>query len=135
MGKTRNLFKKIGDIKGTFRTRMGMIKDRNSQDLTEAEQIKRWQEHTEELYQKCLSAPDSHDSVVTYPEPDILEGEVKWALRSITMNKATSGDRISAELFKILKGDPVKAQHSICQQNWKTQRWPQDQKRSVQFSF
>ena len=115
MGNTRNLFKKIGDIKGTFRTRMGMIKDRNSQDLTEAEEIKRWQEHTEELYQKCLSAPDSHDGVVTYPEPDILEGEVKRALRSITMNKASGVDGIPAELFQIIKDDVIKVLHSICQ--------------------
>ena len=103
MGGTRNLFKKTGDIKGTFCTRMGVIKDRNGQDLTEAEEIKRWQEHTEELYQKCLSAPDSHDCVVTYPEPDILEGEVEWALKSITMNKASGGDGIPAELFQVLK--------------------------------
>ena len=93
-------------------------------DLTEAENIKRWQEYTEELYKKELHDPDNHDGVITHLEPDILECEVKWAFRSITMNKATSGDRISAELFKILKDDPVKVQHSICQQNWKTQQWP-----------
>ena len=94
---------------------MGTIKDRNGKDLTEAEEIKRWQEHTEELYQKCLSAPDSHDGVVTYPEPDILEGEVKRALRSITMNKASGVDGIPAELFHIIKDDVIKVLHSICQ--------------------
>ena len=95
--------------------KMGPKKDGNSKDLTEEEQIKRWQEHTEELYQKCLSAPDSHDSVVTYPEPDILEGEVKWALRSITMNTASGVDGIPAELFQIIKDDAIKVLYSICQ--------------------
>ena len=101
-------------------------------DLTEAEDIKkRWQEYMEELYKKDLHDPDNHDDVITNPEPDILESEVKWALESITMNKASGGDRIPAEVFQILKDDAVKVLHSICQQVWKTQQWPQDWKRSV----
>ena len=104
MGKTRDLFKKIRDTKGTFHAKMGTIKDRNGMDLTEAEDIKkRWQEYTEELYQKKLHYPDNHDDVLTHLEPDILECEVSWALRSITMNKASGGDRIPVELFQILK--------------------------------
>ena len=100
MGKTRDFFKKIRDTKGTFHTKMGSIKDRNGMDLTEAEVIKmRWQENTEELYKKDLHDQDNHDSVITHLEPDILECEVKWALGSITMNKASGGDGISAELF------------------------------------
>ena len=122
MGKTRDLFKKIGDIKGTFHARMGMIKNRNSKELTEAEEIKkRWQEYTE-LYKKCLKDPDNHDGVVTHLEPDILECEVKWALESITMNKASGGDGIPVELFQILEDDAVKVLHSKCQQIWKTQQ-------------
>ena len=134
MGKTRDLFKKIRDTKGTFHANMGLIKDRNGMDLTEAEDIKkRWQEYTEELYKKDLHDPDNHDGVITHThlEPDILECEVKWALGSITMNKASGGDGIPVELFQILKDDAVKPQHSICQQIWKTQQWPQDCKRSV----
>ena len=131
MGKTRNLFKKIGAIKGTFHARMGKIKDRNSKDLTKEEDIKkRWQECTE-LYTKGLSDPDNHDGVFPHLEPDILEGEVKWALGSITMNKASAGDGIPVELFQILKDDAVKMLHSICLQIWKTQQWTQDWKRSV----
>ena len=123
MGKTRDLFRKIGNIKGTFHTRMGMIKDRNGKDLTKAEDIKqRWQEHTEELYKKGLNDPDNHDGVVTHLEPGTLECEVKWALGSITMNKASGGDGIPVELFQILKEDAVKVLHSICQQIWKTQQ-------------
>ena len=100
-------------------------------DLTEAEDIKkRWQEYTE-LYKKELHDQDNHNGVITHLEPDILECEVKWALESITTNKASGGDRIPAELFQILKDDPVKVLHSICQQIWKTQQWPQDWKRSV----
>ena len=100
MGKTRDLFKKIRDTKGTFHAKMGTIKDRNSMDLTEAEDIKkRWQEHTEERYKKDLRVPDNHDGVITDLEPDILECEVKWALESITMNKASGGDGIPVELF------------------------------------
>ena len=116
MGKTRDLFKKIRDTKGTFLAKMGSIKDRNGMDLTEAEDIKkRWQEHTEELYKKNLHGQDNHDGVVTHLEPDILEWEVKWALESITMNKASGGDGIPVELFQILKDDAVKVPHSICQ--------------------
>ena len=104
---------------------MGSIKDRNGLDLTEAEDIKkRWQEHTEELYKKDLHDQDNHDGVITNLEPDILECEVKWALESITVNKASGGDGIPVELFQILKDDAVKVLHSICQQIWKTQQWP-----------
>ena len=105
-------------------------------DLTEAEDIKkRWQEYTEELYKKDLHDPDNHDGVTTDLEPDILECEVKWALESITMNKASGGDGLPVELFQILKDDAVKVLHSICQQIWKTQQWPQDWKRSVFISI
>ena len=112
--------------------KMGPIKDRNDTDLTEAEDIKkRWQEYTEELYKKELHDPDNHDGVITGLEPDILECELKWALESITMNKASGDDRIPVELFQILKDDAVKVLHSICQQIWKIQQWPQDWERSV----
>ena len=111
---------------------MGLIKDRNGTDLIEAEDIKkRWQEYTEELYKKDLHNPDNHYGVITHLEPDILECEVKWALGNITMNKARGGDGIPVELFQILKDDAVKVLHSICQQIWKTQQWPQDWKRLV----
>ena len=114
MRKTRDLFKKIKDTKGTFHAKMGWIKDRNGMDLTEAEDIKkRWQEYTEELYKKGLLDPDNHDGVITYLEPDILECEVKCALESITMNKASGGDGIPVELFQILKNDALKVLHSI----------------------
>ena len=126
MGKTRDLFKKIRAVKETFHVRMGMIENRNGKDLTEAEDIKRWQEYTKELYRKDLKDPDNHDGVITHIEPDILECEVKWALGSITTNKASGGDGISVELFQILKDDVVKELHSICQKLWKTQQWPQD---------
>ena len=117
MGKIRNLLKKIRDNKGTFHAKKGSIKDRNGTDLTEVEDIKkRWQEYTEELYKKDLPDPDNHYGVITHLEPDILECEVKWALESITMNKASGGDRIPVELFQILKDDAVKVLHSICQQ-------------------
>ena len=120
MGKTRDLFKKIRDTKGTFHAKMGSIKDRNGMDLTEAEDIKkRWQEYTEELYKKDRHNPDNHDGVITHLESDILECEVKWALESITMNKASGGDGILVEIFQILKDDAVKVLHSICQQIWK----------------
>ena len=113
---------------------IGSIKDRNGRDLTEAEDIKRrWQEYTEELYKTDLYDPDNHDGVITHLEPDMLESKVKWALGSITMNKASGGDRLPVELFQILKDDAVKVLHSICQQIWKTQQWPQDWK--SQFSF
>ena len=125
MGKTRDLFKKIRDTTGTFHPKMGTIKDRNGMDLTETEDIeKMWQEYTEELYKKDLHDPDNHDGVITHLEPDILECEVKWALGSITMNKASGGDSIPVELFQILKEDIVKVLHSICQQIWETQQWP-----------
>ena len=131
MGKTRDLFKKIKDTKGTFHAKMGSMKDRNCINPTEAEDIKkRWQEYTEELYRKDLHDADNHDGVITHPEPDILECEVKWALGSITTNKASGGDGIPVDLFQILK-DAVKVIHSICQQIWKTQQWPQDWKWSV----
>ena len=121
MGKTRDLFKKIRDTRGAFRTKKGSIKDRNGMDLTEVEDIKkRWQEYTEELYKKKLHDPDNHDGVITHIEPDILECEVKRALESITTNKASGGDGIPVELFQILKDDAVKVLHSICQQIWKT---------------
>ena len=116
MGKTRGLFKKIRDTKGTFYAKMGSIRDRNGMDLTEAEDIKkRWQEYTE-LYKKELHDPDNHDGVITQLEPDILECEVKWTLESITTNKACGDDGIPVELFQILKDDAVKVLHSRCQQ-------------------
>ena len=105
---------------------MGTIKNRNGIDLREADSIRRWQEYTEELYKKDIHDPDNHDGVITHLEPDILECEVKWALGSITMNKASAGDRIPVELFQILKDDAVKVLHSIYKQIWKTQQWPQD---------
>ena len=114
MGKTRDPFKKIRDTKGTFHAKMGLIKDRNGMDLTEAEDINRWQEYTEELYKKDLHDQDNHDDVITNLEPDILESEVKWALGSITTNKASGDDGIPVELFQILKDDAVKVLHSIC---------------------
>ena len=127
MGKTRDLLKKIRGTKGTFHAKMSTIKDRNGMNPIEAEDIKRWQEYTEERYKKDLHDSDNHDGVTTHLEPDILESEVKWALGSITMNKASRGDGIPVELFQILKDDAVKVLHSICQQIWKTQQWPQDQ--------
>ena len=132
MGKTRDLFKKIRDTKGIFHAKMGSIKDRNCMDLTEAEDTKkRWQEYTEELYKKELHHPDNHDDVITQLEPDILECEVKQDLGSVTINKASGGDGIPVELFQILEDYAVEVLHSICQQIWKTQQWPQDWKRSV----
>ena len=120
MGKTRDLFKKIRDTNGTFHAKMGKIKYRNGRDLKEAEDIKkRWQDYTE-LYKKHLHNQDNHDGVITHPEPDILECEVKWALGSITKNKASGSAGIPVELFQILKDDAVKVLHSICQQIWKT---------------
>ena len=136
MGKTRDLFKKIRDTKGTFHAKVGTLKDRNSVDLTEAEDIKkRWQEYTEELYKKDLHDQDNHDGVITHLEPDILEWEVKWALGNITTNKASGGEGIPAELFQLLKDDAVKVLHSVYQHTWKTQQWPQDWKRSVFISI
>ena len=122
---------KIRDIKGAFHTNTGTVKDRNAMDLTEAEDIKkRWQEYTK-LYKKDLHDPDNHDGVITHLEPDILKCKVKWALGSITRNKASGGDGIPVELFQILKDGAVKVLHSICQPIWKTQQWSQDWKRSV----
>ena len=129
-GRTRDLFKKIRDTKGTFHAKMGSINGRNGMDLTEAEDIKkRSQEYTEELYKRDLHDPDNHDG--THLEPDILECKVKWALGSITMSRASGGDGIPVELFQILKDDVVKVLHSVCQRIWKTQQCPQDWKRSV----
>ena len=121
MRKTRDLFKKIRDTKGTFHAKMGPIKNRNGRDLTEAEDIKkRWQEYTEELDKKDLHDPDNHDGMITHLQPGILECKVKWkALGSNTINKASGGDGIPAELFQILKDDAVKVLHAICQQIWK----------------
>ena len=125
MAKTRDLFKKIRDTKGTFHAKMGSIKDRNGMDLTEADDIKkRQQAYKGELYKKDLHDPDYHDGVITHLEPDTLECEVKWALGSITTNKASGGDGIPVELFQILKDAAVKVLHSIYQQIWKTQQWP-----------
>ena len=119
MGKTRDIFRKIRDTKGTFHAKMGTIKDRNGMDLTEAEDIKkRQQDYTEELYKKDLHDPDNHDGVITHLEPDILECKVEWALGSITMNKASGGYGIPVELFQILKDDDMKVLPSICQQIW-----------------
>ena len=127
MGKTRGLYKKIRDNKGILHAKMGSIKDRNGMDLTEAEDInKRWQEYTEELYKKDFHDTDDHNGVITNLEPDILECEIKWALGSITTNKTSLGDEVPIELFQILKDDAVDVLHSICQQVWITQQWPQD---------
>ena len=116
MRKTRDIFKKIRDTKGTFYAKMSTIKDRNGMGLTEAEDIKkRWQKYTEELYKKDLHDQDNHDGMITHLEPDILECEVKWALESVIKNKASGGDEIPPELFQILKDDAVKLLHSICQ--------------------
>ena len=136
MGKTRDLFMKIRDTKQRFEIRDfmqdGLHKDRNGMDLIEAEDIKkRWQEYTEELYRKDLHNQDNHDGMITDLEPDILDCEVRCALGGITMNKASGGDGIPVELFQILKDDAVKVLHSIWQQIWKTQQWPQDWKKSV----
>ena len=130
MGKTKVLFKNTGYIKGTFHLSMGMIKDRNSKDLTEAEgSKKRWQEYTEELYKNSLNDLDNHNGVITHLQPDILECEVKWALGSITTNKAGGG--IPTELLKMLKDDAVNVLPSVCQRIWKAQQWPKNWKRSV----
>ena len=131
MGITRSL-QENWQYQGNISCKDGHKKDRNGKDLREAEEIKkRWQEYTEELYKKGLNNTDNHDGMVTHLKPDILEYEAKWDLRSITMNKASEGDGIPAELFQILKDDALKVLHSTCQQIWKTQQWPQDWKRSV----
>ena len=130
MGKTRDLFKKIRNTTGTFHEKMGSIKDRNGMDLTEAEHIKQGQqEYTEELCRKDFHDADHHNGVITHLEQDILECEVTWALGSITKIKASGGDGIPVKLFQILKEDAMEVLHSIYQQIWKTQQWPQDQKR------
>ena len=132
MGMIRDLFKKIRDTKGIFHAKIGTIKDRNGMELREAEDIKkRWQEYTKKLYKKDLHYPDNHDGVIIHLEPDILECKVKWALGSMTMNKASEDDGIPVELLQNLKDDAVKELHSICQQILKTQQWPQDWKRLV----
>ena len=131
MGRTRDLFKKIRETKGTFHAMIDSIKDRNGMDLRAEEIKKRWQEYTEELYKKDLHDPDNHDGVITHLDADILECEVKRALGSITTSKASGGDGIPVELFQILKDDAVNVLHSVCQQTGKTQQWPQDWKRSV----
>ena len=130
MGKTRELFKKIRITKGTSHSKMGTVKDRNDMDLTEAEDIKkRQQEYTEELHKKDLHDSDNHNGMITHLEPD---SEVKWALGNITRNKASGGNGTTVKLFQILEDDAVKVMlHSICQQIWKTQQWPQEWKRSV----
>ena len=134
IGKTRDVFKKTRDTKGIFHAKIDSIKDRNGMDLTEAEDIKkRWQKYTEALYKKDLYDPDNHDGVITHLEPDILGCAVKWAVESITTNKASGGDGIPVELFQILKDDAVKVLNSICQQIWKTQQWHRAGK--GQFSF
>ena len=121
MGKTRDLFMKIRDAKGIFHAKMGSISNRNGMGLIEADDIKkRWQEYTEELYKKDLHDPHNHDGMITHLDPDIRECKVKWALGSISMNKASGGDGIPVEVFRILKDDAVKVLCSICQQNWKT---------------
>ena len=132
MGKTRGLFKKLRDIQGTFHAKMGSIKDRNCRDLIEAEDIKKnWQEYTEKLYKKDLHDPDNHKGVIIHLEPDILECEVQWALGSTTMNKASGGDGIPAELYQILKDDVVRSTALNMPADLETQQWPQDCKRSV----
>ena len=132
MGKTRDLFKKIRDTKGTFHAKKGSIKDRNGMDLTETEDIKkRWKKTLKNYTKKDLHDPDNHNGVITHLEPDILECEVKRALGSITTKKGSGGDGILVELFQILKDDAMKVLHSVCQQIWKTQQWPRDWKRSV----
>ena len=131
MGKTRDLFKKVGDTNGIFHAKMGSIEDRNGKNVTEAEDIeKMWQEYIEELYKKGLNELDNYDGGATHLEPDTLEGKVKWALGTIATNKASGGDEIPVELFQILKDDAVKVLQSIYQQIWKTQQWPQDWERS-----
>ena len=131
MGKTGYFFKKIRDSKGTCHAKIVTTRDRNDMVLADAADIKKWWQYTEELCKKDLNDPDKHDDVINHLEPYILESNVKWTLGSITMNKASGGDGIPAELFLILKSDAVKVLHSICQQIWKTQQWPQDWKRSL----
>ena len=136
MGKTRDLFKKVRNTKGTFHGKISTIKDKNGMDLTEAEILRRGGKDIQKNYtKKDLSNPDNHDGMIVHLEPDILEHEVKRVLGSITSSKTSGGDGIPAELFQILKHDAAKVLHSICQQIWKTQQWPQDWKRSVYISI
>ena len=131
-GKTRDLFRKIGNIKKAFHTKMGTIRDKNCRDLVNAEQInKRWNEYTEELYKKDLNKLDYNDGVVSHPELEILECKVKWALRSIAVNRVSGCDEIPAKLFRFLQKDAIKVLHSLCKQIWNTQQWVQDWKRSI----
>ena len=130
--KTRDLFRKIGNIKGAFHPKMGTIKDKNGRDIVNTEEIrKRWKEYTEDLYKRDLNELDYYDGVISHAEPDILECKVKWALRSTAVNKASGCDEIPAELFKSLMEDATKVLHSLYQQVWKTQQWLQDWKRSI----
>ena len=130
--KTRDLLRKIGNIKGAFHPKMGTIKDKNGRDIVNTEEIrKRWKEYTEELYKRDLNELDYYDGVISHAEPDILECKVKWALRRTAVNKASGCDEIPAELFKSLMEDATKVLHSLYQQVWKTQQWLQDWKRSI----
>ena len=131
MGKTSEIFKEIRDTKGTFHVKMSTIKDRNGMDLTEQKLLRSGKNTQKNYTKKDLHDPDNHDGVITHLEPGILECEVKWAFERITMNKASGGDGIPVELFQIIKGNAVKALHSICQHIWKNQQWPQNWKRSV----
>ena len=135
MGNTRDLFKKIRDAKGTFHAKMNTINDKNDMDLAEAEDIKKWHEYIDELSKTDLNEPGNHDGVFTYLEPDILECKVKWAIASITVNKASGGEGTPAGLLHFLKDNGVEVLHSIFQQVWKTQQWPQDWKSSVFISM
>ena len=131
-GKTRDLFRKTGNIKGIFCPKTGTVKDRNGRDLVEAEAIKkRWEEYMEELYKNDLNKPDNRDVVVSHQEPDILECKVRGALGSPAVNKARGCTGVPVELLKTLKDDAIKVLHSICQQIWRTQQWPQDWKMSI----
>ena len=135
-GKTRDLFRKIGNIKGIFYPQLGTIKDRNGRDLVDIEEMKkRWKEYMEELYKKDLNEPDNHDSVVSHSEPDVLECEVKQALGSTAVSKASGCDGIPVELFKTLKDNAIKVLYTICQQIWKTKQWPKDWKKSILISI
>ena len=131
-GKSRDLYRKIGNINGAFCPKVGTVKGNNSRDLVDAEEIKmRWKEYIEELYRTDLNEPDYYDGVASHPGPDILECEVRWALRSTAINKATGCDEIPAELFTSLKKDAIRVLHSLFQQLWKTHQWPQDWNRSI----
>ena len=131
-GKTRDLFRKIENLRGAFCPKMGTIKGQNGRDLVDAEEIKkRWKEYTKELCKKDLNDPNYYDGMVSYPKPDIVECKLKWALRNTAINKASACDEIPAEQFRSLKNNAIKVLHSLCQQIWKTQQWPQDWKMSI----